>query len=122
MRYGSRNLLQAALDQYREEGNENSLEKVILFFVLLRFFISYAKCFIDVVGVFFFKFYKCDPSNLPPELASCLVQLQPDRETEVFLCDSKKQASNVCLQLFYTLIHVLLGLFLSPTAINGYKN
>ena len=63
--------------------------------------------------------YTCDLSLLPGELSKCFVQLEPDEETEAFLCESRRRSSNVCLQLFYTCMYILLGLFFSQTSING---
>lgn len=63
--------------------------------------------------------YKCDTSELTPELAECYVQLQMDSETKDFLERSRKQSANICLQIFYTFVHILLGLFLTTTTING---
>lgn len=68
----------------------------------------------------FFQYYRCNISKLCPELSACFVKLALDAETQVFLDKSKKRASNVCLQVFYAAIQLLLGLFFSQTTINGY--
>ena len=69
--------------------------------------------------VFFSQSYRCDVSKLHPDLARCFVQLQHDEETKAFLESSRRKCSNLCLQVFYALVQLLLSLFLSQTAING---
>lgn len=63
--------------------------------------------------------YACDPTRLPAELADCFVQLDTDEETNAFVKNSVTTAQNVCLQLLYTFVNLLLSLFLSRTDING---
>ena len=133
MRSGSRLLLQSALDHYRD-GNtaENTLRKV--HYTYTHHFtvdigaagdtrLSLYHCtavYIHVIGLFPSQSYKCDVSLLPPELSRCFVRLQPDDvETRDFLERSKRIASNVCLQLFYSFVQFLLCMFMSQTAING---
>ena len=65
------------------------------------------------------QIYTCDLELLPGELSSCFVELEPDNETQAFLEESQRRSSNVCLQLFYTCMYIILGLFLSQTSING---
>ena len=64
--------------------------------------------------------YTCDSSQLHPDLGRCFVQLHPDGETREFVEKSKRKSSSICLQMLYSFVQLLLGLFLSRTAINGY--
>ena len=73
----------------------------------------YVQYFISV------QLYKCDLARLNSDLSPYFVQLDADTETQAFLEESKRKSSNICLQLFYGLVQILLGLFLSQTAING---
>lgn len=63
--------------------------------------------------------YKCNLIKLPPEIAERFVELGLDEETVAFIKESERKASNLCLQLLYSCIQLLLGLFMSPTSING---
>ena len=64
--------------------------------------------------------YHVDRAKLPPEIASRLVPLLPDGETQSFLDYSAKRAGNICLLLLHALLLVLLKLlFFSQTSING---
>ena len=64
--------------------------------------------------------YDCDLSKLPTYLSICFVRLHTDEQTHAFLKESRKKSGNICLQLLYTFVQILFGLFLSQTSINGY--
>ncbi|KAL5466722.1 hypothetical protein EMCRGX_G030870 [Ephydatia muelleri] len=96
MRLSSRRLLRNALEEYMDESQGRP---------------SKAK-----IGK---HCYSCDPTRLPPELADCFVQLDRDDETNAFINDCVWTAHNVCLQLLYSFVNILLCLFLSRTDING---
>ncbi len=67
-----------------------------------------------------FQRYTCNTSQLPAEIASQFVQLDKDEETIAFLNKSRINSGNICLQLLYTCVQILLSLFFSQTSINGY--
>ena len=66
------------------------------------------------------KYYSCDRNRLPPDLAKCWIKLSPDQETVDFLSESRRRSANVCLQLLYAVVHLVLCWFLSLTDINGF--
>lgn len=96
MRLSSRRLLRNALEEYMDESQGRPSK--------------------DKIGK---HCYSCDTTRLPPELADCFVQLDRDDETNAFINDCVWTAHNVCLQLFYSFVNLLLSLFLSRTDING---
>lgn len=68
----------------------------------------------------FIQRYSCDLNKLPVSLAGHYIQLSADQQTQAFLKNCRNKSGNVCLQLLYTLVQILFGLFLSQTSINGY--
>lgn len=65
------------------------------------------------------RYYRCNLDRLTPEVAACWRELDSDRETWAFLAESHRKSANVCLQLFYTVIYIVLCMFISLTDING---
>ena len=63
--------------------------------------------------------YSCNTAKLPKDVASKFIQLGQDDETTQFINRSKSRAGNLCLQLLYTFLQVILGMFVSQTSING---
>ena len=120
MRSTSKLLLQAALHQYEEEHTQTGEN-----FVRWRREAHERERELEreyQISNFSLQTYTCDLDLLPGELSSCFVELQLDDETHAFLEESQRRSSSVCLQLFYTCMYIVLGLFLSQTSINGWES
>ncbi|XP_034251039.1 methyltransferase-like protein 9 [Thrips palmi] len=50
----------------------------------------------------------------------CFVRMDCDEETEAFLADAEAKSESILLQLWYSLVKLLLGWFFTQTSLNGF--
>lgn len=66
------------------------------------------------------QWYHCNLDDLPESLASKFVQLSPDQDTISFLEQSERKSDWILMQIWHSLVKLILGWFMTQTSINGW--
>ncbi|XP_051878483.1 methyltransferase-like protein 9 [Pristis pectinata] len=65
------------------------------------------------------QWYTCDTESLPQHLQPLFIQSHLDAETQAFLRQCSEKSSWLGVQIYYSFVTSVFGLFMSKTSING---
>ncbi|XP_022901600.2 protein-L-histidine N-pros-methyltransferase [Onthophagus taurus] len=66
------------------------------------------------------QWYQCNLANMPSNISSKFVQLEPDEDTNQFISQSEEKSDSLFVQIWHTIAKAFLSLFMSQTSINGW--